>query len=162
SLPGPEEGGRCRSCGIKVVDWARVHKRDLADADYTVEMLKLELWRNWYWCRQLDQWALNRARRRGRAGLRIEADKVVRKLLAPGNPPFDNRQTKREGNVICYAQHATGTCCRKCLAYWHGIEKGQDLTEEQIAYVLDWIQIYIGQRLPDLPEDGVKVPPIRK
>ena len=115
------------------------HKRNLADAAYTEEMLKLEMWRHYYWYRRIDQWALNRARRRGRTGLRVEAEKVVRKNLAPANPPFDNRQTPRSGNVIYYAQHATATCCRRCLEYWHGIEKGQDLTQEQITYVLGLI-----------------------
>jgi hypothetical protein len=162
SLPGPMEDGRCRSCGKQLVNWARVHKRNLADALYTVEMLRLEMWRRYNWDRPIDKWALNRARRRGRAGLREEAEKVVRKKLAPANPPFDGRQTKKEGDVIFYAQHATGTCCRKCLHYWYGIEKGQELSEEGIAFVVGWIQFYIGQRLPDLPETGVKVPYIRK
>lgn len=34
------------------------------------------------------------------------------------------------------AQHATGTCCRKCLEKWHHIPKGQPLTEKQIDYIL--------------------------
>jgi Domain of unknown function (DUF4186) len=162
SLPGPGEEGRCRSCGKQLVDWTRIHKRNLADASYTVEMLKLELWRYYNWHRPIDAWALNRARRRGCAGLRDEAEKVVRTKLAPGNPPFDGRQTRKEGNVIFYAQHATGTCCRKCLRYWHGIEMGRELSDEEVTFVVGWIQLYIGQRLPDLAETGVKVPYIRE
>jgi hypothetical protein len=147
SLHGPEEEGCCRACGKQLVDWARVHKRDLADVSYTVE---------------IDQRALNRARRRGRAILHDEAEKIVRKNLVPASPPFDGRQTKKEGNVIFYAQHATGTCCRKCLHYWHGIEMGRELTNEKTAFVTGLIQVYIGRRLPDLPEAGEKVPYIRK
>jgi hypothetical protein len=120
------------------------------------------MWRHSYWYRRIDQRALNRARRRGRAGLRVEAEKVVREKLAPANPPFEGRQTRPSGNVIYYAQHATATCCRRCLEYWHGIEKGQDLTQEQITYVLGLIERFIEQRQCDLPEEGVKVPPIRK
>lgn len=161
SLPGPGEGGRCRTCGKQLVDWARIHKQNLADASYTIAMLKLERWRQYYWCRQIDPWALNHARRRGRAAVRVEAEKMVTKRLAPANPQMKFRQTKLDGNIICYAQHATGTCCRKCLKYWHGIDNCQDLTKEQIAYVLGLIQLYINERLPDLPEGGVKVPPIR-
>ena len=161
-LPLTEDEGRCRSCGKPLVDWERIHKRNLEDASYTLEMLNLEMWRRYNWDRRVDEWALNRARRRGRAGLRDEAEKVVRKKLAPANPPFDGRQTKKEGNILFYAQHATGTCCRKCLHYWHGIEKGRDLSEAEITFVVGWIQLYIGQRLPDLPESGEEVPRIRK
>jgi predicted Fe-S protein YdhL (DUF1289 family) len=34
------------------------------------------------------------------------------------------------------AQHATGTCCRGCLAKWHGIPKGEALTDEEQAHVI--------------------------
>ncbi len=36
---------------------------------------------------------------------------------------IDGRQTPREGNTIFYAQHATASCCRTCIEYWHGIPK---------------------------------------
>ena len=30
----------------------------------------------------------------------------------------------------------TGTCCRKCLSEWHGIEKEKNLAESQIDYIV--------------------------
>ncbi|MFV0433758.1 MAG: DUF4186 family protein [Leucobacter sp.] len=43
------------------------------------------------------------------------------------------------------AQHATATCCRKCLESNHGIEKGRDLDDREREYVVDvlcrWIEV---------------------
>jgi len=35
--------------------------------------------------------------------------------LAPANPPNDGKQTPMRNRPVFIAQHATGTCCRKCL-----------------------------------------------
>jgi Domain of unknown function (DUF4186) len=160
-LPNPPQPGQCRDCGAQLVNWDRLHSRKLTDVVHTVEMLKLELWRQYYWSRPIDQHAVNHARRQGHVGLRQHAEKTVRKRLGPANPTFEFRQTKLEGNIVCYAQHATGTCCRKCLRYWHGVDNCHSLTEEEIAYVLALVHHYIGIRLRDLPENGVKVARIR-
>lgn len=85
SRPNPPQPGQCRACGAQLVNWARLHSRDLADVDYTVEMLKLEMWRLYYWSRPIDQFAINHARRRGRVGLRQHAEKLIRKRLS-GSP----------------------------------------------------------------------------
>lgn len=158
----PPQSGQCRACGASIVDWPRIHSRNLDDVTYTVEMLKLEMWRQYYWSRPIDQHAINHAHRRGRDGLRQHAEKTIRKRLVPANPTFEFRQTKLEGDIVCYAQHATGTCCRKCLRYWHGIDNCHDLTEKEVTYILALIHRYIGIRFADLPDDGVAVPSIRK
>ena len=35
--------GKCRACGVDLVDWRRVHRRNIRDAAHTFEALKREL-----------------------------------------------------------------------------------------------------------------------
>jgi hypothetical protein len=60
----------------------------------------------------------------------------ISKRLAQANPVNDGQQTPMGNHPVFVAQHATGTCCRKCLAKWHSIPGGQPLTEQQIDYIL--------------------------
>ena len=60
----------------------------------------------------------------------------ISKRLAQANPVNDGRQTPMRNHPVFIAQHATGTCCRKCLEKWHHISKDKPLTEEQIDYIL--------------------------
>ena len=47
------------------------------------------------------------------------------------------------GHPVFVAQHATGTCCRSCLAKWHGIEDGRLLTGEEQEHVVDAIMRWL-------------------
>lgn len=49
--------------------------------------------------------------------------------LAPKNILNDGKQTPFKGHPVFIAQHATATCCRKCLYKWHHILMDKDLTE---------------------------------
>ena len=64
------------------------------------------------------------------------ADEMIAARLAPAEPPNDGRQTPMRGHPVFVAQHATATCCRGCLAKWHRIPRGRDLTDEERAYVV--------------------------
>ncbi len=75
---------------------------------------------------------------------------------------LDGRPTPYDKNTIYYAQHAVACCCRKCLEYWHDIPQADPLSEDQIEYFSELCLMYIFERLPDLAENGEKVPPIRK
>jgi hypothetical protein len=44
------------------------------------------------------------------------------------------------------AQHATATCCRRCISKWHGIEKGRALNEMEADYVVALIMGWIEQQ----------------
>lgn len=155
-------GGRCRECGADLVDWARVHKRTLQDVEYTFQSLKYELVRHHFWHQQIDLRALNYARRKGREGMKLAAERRVRKSIGPAEPAFDGRQTGKSGNPLYYAQHSTATCCRKCIEYWHGVPQHRELSETEISYFAKLMFMYIDHRLPNLTEHGEKVPPIRK
>jgi hypothetical protein len=60
----------------------------------------------------------------------------VAQRLAPAHPANDGKQTPWKGHPVFVAQHATACCCRGCLAKWHGIGKGHDLTSEEREHVL--------------------------
>jgi len=155
-------GGHCIDCGADLVDFPRVHLREHGDLAYTFNSLQFEMIRHHYWHVDFDQKALNYAIRKGRIALLAAAEKRVRQAIGPAQPAFDGRQTSMSGNPLHYAQHATATCCRKCVEYWHGIPQGNELSEEQIAYCAGLVQRFIAERLPDLADHGAKVPPIRR
>jgi hypothetical protein len=144
-----EERGRCRTCGTDIIDWNRVHRRAPDDIEFVLSAMQHEHFRNHMWRVEIDNQALVRARKKGREGLIDEARKRLEKSIGIAQPYRDGRQTPMSGNVIYYAQHATGCCCRRCLEYWHGIEVGRALSTVEAAYCLDLVMRYIEQRLPD-------------
>lgn len=163
-MKAANEVGACRACGAKLVDWNRVHKKDVADVQYTLEALKYEMIRHHFWHVDIDQKAVNYARRKGVSGLEIAIRSRLRKSVGIANNPYDGRQTPMEGsgNPIHYAQHATASCCRKCIDYWHGIPRNRALTDDEIEYFGEMAMLYILERIPNLTESGEHVPPMRQ
>lgn len=155
--------GQCHSCGADLVDWSRVQKRDLSDVNYTFDALKHELIRHHFWHVEIDQKAINHARRKGKSGMRVAAQNRISKSVGSAQHPREGRQTPKEnsGNAIFYAQHATACCCRKCMEYWHNIPLGRELTKQEIGYFTDLVMLYIEERLPILTEHGEKVPRLK-
>lgn len=72
----------------------------------------------------------------------------VEKRLTEATPANDGKQTPMRGHPVFIAQHATATCCRKCLAKWHGIKKGTKLSPSQIDYIVSVIMAWL-QRAAD-------------
>ena len=66
--------------------------------------------------------------------------------LAPAQPPNDGRQTPMRGHPVFIAQHATATCCRGCLAKWHGIPSGRPLEPAEQAHAVAAIGRWLGVR----------------
>lgn len=158
----PEQRGRCRACGANLVDWKRLHRRNVKDARHTLEALQHEMIRHHFFHQDIDEDALRHAKRKGRLLLKEAARNRLRKYLAPAEPPMDGRQTPMQGNAIYYAQHATATCCRTCLEYWHDIPRGRPLMNEEFEYCATLIDLFLDQRLTDLTDKPVKVPPRRR
>lgn len=163
-MKAASKAGACRACGAELVNWSRVHARNAGDARYTFSALKYELIRHKFWHVEIDERAINHARRKGTEKLVAAVQNRIRKSVGPAKPARDGRQTPMEGsgNVIYYAQHATASCCRKCLEYWHGIPQGRQLTAKEIGYLVELAMLYIADRLPSLTEDGETIPPIRR
>jgi hypothetical protein len=63
--------------------------------------------------------------------------------LASANPANDGRQTPMKNHPVFVAQHATGTCCRKCLEKWHYIPRGQPLAETEVDYVVEVLRRWL-------------------
>ena len=74
------------------------------------------------------------------------AEDFVRQRLAPAHPRNDGKQTPMGGHPAFVAQHATATCCRSCLAKWHGIPAGAPLSETHIRYVVDVVMRWIDEQ----------------
>lgn len=75
----------------------------------------------------------------------------IARRLAPALPPNDGKQTPYRGHPVFVAQHATATCCRGCLAKWHGIARGEPLSGDEQAYVVSVIERWLTRELDDAP-----------
>ncbi len=47
------------------------------------------------------------------------------------------------GHPVFIAQHATATCCRGCLAKWHNIPQGVQLSAQQQHYIVSVIHHWL-------------------
>jgi len=72
----------------------------------------------------------------------------ITQRLAPAQPANDGRQTPMKNHPAFIAQHATATCCRGCLAKWHGIAKGRPLSDDEIDYVVSVIRHWLRRQDP--------------
>jgi Domain of unknown function (DUF4186) len=154
---GEGTGGPCQKCGADLVDWERLHAREPADRDHVFETIQREYVRHWFWHAPFDDKAVEKALRIGRREMPSEVEKRLRAKVAPPSQdirPWDGMQTPRKGDVIYYAQHATASCCRKCIERWHGIPPERQMTEEEVRYLEGLVLRYIDLRIPDLPNDG--------
>lgn len=75
--------------------------------------------------------------------IRNHAYDFVTKRLADTSNVTDGKQTPMKGHPVFIAQHATGTCCRRCLEKWHYISKNKNMTDDDIKYVVDIIMSWI-------------------
>jgi len=55
------------------------------------------------------------------------------------------------GHPVFVAQHATGCCCRSCLAKWHGIAPGRPLDPAEQAYVVGVLMRWIDREMGHVP-----------
>jgi predicted Fe-S protein YdhL (DUF1289 family) len=92
---------------------------------------------------KLGKQDLKYLREKGLDAVLQHAADFIAQRLAPAEPKNDGKQTPWRGHPVFVAQHATGTCCRGCLAKWHGIPKGVELNAEQRAQVLRVIERWL-------------------
>jgi Domain of unknown function (DUF4186) len=72
----------------------------------------------------------------------------VERRLAPAQIANDGKQTPFRGHPVFVAQHATATCCRRCLSKWHRIPEGRDLDEEERRHVLAVLERWLYSEAP--------------
>ena len=80
------------------------------------------------------------------ASLSRQTRQIVTQRLAPAAPSNDGRQTPYRGHPVFVAQHATATCCRKCLARWHRIPSGRAMSELEVSFVVSLITSWLETR----------------
>jgi hypothetical protein len=143
--------GVCRECGTDLIDWSRIHKRDIKDAEFIFNSMKNELIRHVFWHTEVDNEAIVAAKKEGKENLKLRARKVLKARVLKHNSFMDGRQTPMgNGDIINYAQHATATCCRKCIEVWHNIPQEEILSEENLDFFIELILLYAQERVPHL------------
>jgi hypothetical protein len=83
---------------------------------------------------------------RGLVTIDRHARDLIAKRLASVEPLNDGRQTPMRGHPVFIAQHATATCCRSCLAKWHGIAPGRALSAAELDHVVAAIMRWIDEQ----------------
>ena len=144
------------------MDWRLLHRRSQSALDSVIVELRKEHWRDSWFRRPIDVRAKNHALRKGKNLLREYVKGRIRSSVGPAQPYRDGFQTPYAGNIAFYAQHAVAACCRNCIEVWHGIPKGRELANQDIAYLTDLVMKYVDVVMSELNEDGIHVPPIKK
>jgi len=75
--------------------------------------------------------------------IRLHAEDFIAKRIAPAYIPNDGKQTPMKNHPVFIAQHATATCCRKCISKWHGFSTGIELDKAQQKYLVNIIIMWI-------------------
>ena len=155
--PETLSAGNCHACNVERVDWPRVHQRNFQDVDYTFESLKQEYIRHTFWTIELDPIATNSFWHKGLPNIEAEViQRLNKSVLLPGRKIFrDGTQTAKDPKkIICCSQHATATCCRKCIKYWHDIPYERELKVDELDYLKRLMMSYIKIRIPDIPNES--------
>lgn len=150
-----EQIGHCISCGVgDLVDWERAHQRDPGDFEYLRGAFEHELIRHEFWKVEIPDRVRDLALRpRGGHTLAEMIERNVGNAIGPPaseifwegqQTPFPDSENAR---IYHYGQHATGTCCRRCLEYWHGIGREVRLERKDLGYTTNLVWRYIDEKL---------------
>ena len=139
----------CTGCGEDIIDWNRIDMHNLEDKDYFIESLKKETWRYAVWNLKIPQYMAEAASKISAEDMRLKVFKILSKKINKKKKDIfrDGTQTPIGQNIIFLAQHATGTCCRKCIEEWYGIERNKIMNEDDINFLVEIILMYITQKV---------------
>ena len=104
--------------------------------DYHLLKLKKSKFRNSFTLHTKDYQYLEK---HGISEIIDHAHTFILERLSSAYPVNDGKQTPFKNHPDFVAQHATATCCRKCMNKWYKIPKGIELTPEQIDFSVDII-----------------------
>lgn len=124
-----------------------IHKKD--NIKKQLKKLSNSKFRNSFILSEKDKKYL---KEKGFTEIRHHANEFILKRIAPQNIINDGKQTPMKGHPVFIAQHATATCCRKCLFKWHKIPEGKALNNEEILYIIEIIMEWLKINL--LNKDG--------
>ena len=96
---------------------------------------------------RLKQKDIDYINQKGLDTIKKHAQDFISKRVAPAYVANDGKQTPMRGHPVFIAQHATATCCRKCINKWHNFPIGTQLTQQQQDYIVELIMKWIKQQL---------------
>lgn len=142
----------CRDCDRALVDWNMAHVRDLRTVGAKFECFQTEWIRHFFFHVPITDRIDNYARKNGLSGLaKIFEDQLTQEKMLRYIPALDFSQTKMlDGTIVHWARHATASCCRACMKYWHNIPLGHRLTAGDITYLRELAMRFIRLRMPNL------------
>ena len=149
-------GGPCFECKADLIDWKRMHEKNIDDADQYIAFLKKENIRNHFWTLEIPAQKRHKFMLKGKLNLDLNIMSLLKHSVqkCPDKIFRDGTQTSTtKWDIIKFAQHATATCCRKCIKYWHDIPYDRELTEDELEYFRKLIMKYIDYKLPNFPDD---------
>lgn len=85
--------------------------------------------------------------KKGRAIICRHAHELLAARVGAADPQKDGKQTPYRGHPVFTAQHATATCCRGCIAKWHGIPKGRPLTPAELDRLVTLIMAWLDEQM---------------
>ena len=92
----------------------------------------------------LKQKEIDYISQKGLEEIKKQTYEIINKRLKPEIIKNDGKQTPMKNHPVFIAQHATATCCRKCLYKWHHIKQNKELTEHEIDFIttliIEWIR----------------------
>jgi len=142
----------CYECGDSSIDWERMYKKDIKDSKHTFNALNKELIRYVFWKMKIDKLAIEKALKMNKRELRDESKKKLKQRIGKLTD-WDGQQTPLgKDNIINYAQHATATCCRQCLAAWHNIAMEHELSEVELDFCTNLVMKFIEERIQNIAE----------
>lgn len=74
-------------------------------------------------------------------------DFINSRLKVP--PKNDGKQTPWRGHPVFKAQHATGSCCRKCVEKWHKIPRDRIMTSSEEEFIVELLMVWIREQKGD-------------
>ncbi len=99
------------------------------------------------------------ARAKGRATIEAHARDLLAGRIGAAEPRNDGRQTPMRGHPVFIAQHATATCCRGCVAKWHGIAAGHQLSDAELDHLVAVVMAWIEAELSAQPAPPTRISP---
>ena len=96
---------------------------------------------------RLKQKDIDYINQKGLDTIKKHAQDFISKRVAPAYVANDGKQTPMRGHPVFIAQHATATCCRKCINKWHKFPMGTQLTQQQQDYIVELIMKWIKQQI---------------
>jgi hypothetical protein len=142
----------CTKCGYELTRNDTSTIRNSRDVETLFATLQTEWIRHFFFHLAITDRIEHYAAKHGRDGLaRIAGEQLQSGRMIGYSPRWDSQQTAMlRGTIIHWARHAVACCCRRCMAYWHGIPMSSMLTEADVEYFQELIMRYVDIRLPDL------------